>query len=322
MTRTKPKSRTRKRAISFNNSFKPEQKRDQTMTIITTTTSETISAALKLVDRKKQNLKKAYDDLQSHSSNFSSFPLSWPDLDSHFTKIQTTLSQRLLHLQSLESQFQQNQNDPLTSPSKLPDPKPKNSNFSSIPNDPSSSSIPKSSISHLEALISFCKNNDGKGLRDFIKENFNDRVVIKDELQIAFKSASNPANMVLDAIDGLLGANVMVDVKESRLIKRSCNFLFQQLRVFSPYVSSDVRKKAEKLFNEWKVNLVNDVHEPSCHEPSWDMAFLQFAAVFGFLVDLNVGELAAHCATAAAAHNEIPELCQIIALSDKVEGSK
>ncbi|GAU28397.1 hypothetical protein TSUD_257250 [Trifolium subterraneum] len=322
MTRTQSRTRTRKRKQQLqqqqqHHHKKQEQEHDQTMTT-TTTSSKTISAALKLVDNKKQNLKKAYDDLQSHSSHLSSFSLSWQDIDSHFTTIQNSLSQRFLHLQSLESQFHQNHNDPSTSPSKLPNPKPKNSNFSSIPNDPSnspsklpnpkpknsnfssipndpSSSNPKSSISHLEALSSFCKNNDGKGLRDFIKENLNDRIAIKDELQIAFKSASNPADMVLDAIDGLFGANVM-------------------LRFFSPHVSFDVRNKAKNLFDEWKVNLVNEVHEPS-----WAMAFLQFSAVYGFLVDLSVGELAAHSATAAAAFDELPELYQIIALSDRVQ---
>ncbi|CAJ2633835.1 unnamed protein product [Trifolium pratense] len=333
MTRTRSRAQTRKLI---------RQIRSQTQTQIIpfkpTSTSKTISAALKLVDSKKQNLKKAYDDLQSHSSHLSSFPLSWQDLDSHFTTIQNSLSQRFLHLQSLESQFQKNHNDPSTSPSKLPNPKPKNSNFtsipnnpstspsklpnpkpknsnfSSIPNDPSSSSNPKSSISHLEALSLLCKNNDGKGLRDFVKENFNDRVIIKDELQIAFKSASNPANMVLDAIDGLFCGNVMVDRKDSRLTKRSCNFLFQQLRVFSPYVSFDVKEKAKKLFNEWKVNL-ND-----SHEPSWSMAFLQFVAVYGFLVDLNDAELAAYSTTASGDLGEIPELFQVIALSDRVQG--
>jgi len=38
-------------------------------------------------------------------------------------------------------------------------------------------------------------------------------------------------------------------------------------------------KKAKKLFNEWKVKLVNDVHDPC-----WTMTFLQFVVVYGFFV--------------------------------------
>ncbi|GAU44073.1 hypothetical protein TSUD_368840 [Trifolium subterraneum] len=89
--------------------------------------------------------------------------------------------------------------------------------------------------------------------------------------------------MVLDSIDGLFGVN------------------------------ANVMEKAKKLFDEWKVNL-NDIYEPS-----WSMAFLQFVAVYGFLDDLNVGELAAYSATAAADFDEIPELYQVIGLSDRVQ---
>lgn len=274
-------------------------------------TSKTISAALKLVDTKKQNLKKAYDDLQSHSSLLSSLPLSWPDLDSHFTTLHNTLSQRFLHLQTLESQLHQNHNDPSSSPSQLPNPNPKNQNFSSDPNDPSSSSNP---TTHLEALTAFCKNNDGKGLRTYIGDNFKDKGIMKDELQSAFKSASNPADMVLDAIEGVFVANAVIDGKEPRFIKKSFNFLLQQLRVFSPYVSFDLRKKAKRLFNEWKVNLMNENSEPS-----WTLAFLQFVAVYGFLSELTLAELAAYSATASAS-DDLIDLYQIIALSDRVQG--
>jgi len=91
--------------------------------------------------------------------------------------------------------------------------------------------------------------------------NFKDKVTIKDKLHIAFKCASNPANMVLDAFGGVFGANAMIDGKELPcLIEGSCNCLFQQLRVFSPYVSFCVSKKAKILFNQWKVNFVNDVY--------------------------------------------------------------
>ncbi|CAI8584273.1 unnamed protein product [Vicia faba] len=275
------------------------------------TTSKTISAALKLVDTKKQNLKKAYDDLQSHSPLLSSFPLSWPDLDSHFSTLHNTLSQRFTHLQTLESQLHQNHNDPSSSPSQLPNPNPKNQNFTSIANDPSSSSNP---TNHLEALTAFCKNNDGKGLRIYIGDNFKDKGIMKNEIQIAFKSASNPADMVLDSIEGVFVANAVIEGKEPRFIKKSFSFLFQQLRVFSPYVSFDVRKKAKRLFNEWKVSMVNE--NP---EASWAMAFMQFVAVYGFLSELNLGELAAYCASASAS-DDLPDLYQILALSDRVQG--
>ncbi|KAF2303780.1 hypothetical protein GH714_023395 [Hevea brasiliensis] len=75
---------------------------------------KTIEAALKLVDTKKESLKRAFDDLQAHSSLLSSFSLSWPDLDSHFTSLQTTLTRRFRDLQSLNSSSSLLNNPPRT----------------------------------------------------------------------------------------------------------------------------------------------------------------------------------------------------------------
>ena len=68
------------------------------------TTAETITAAMKLIEPKKEKLKKAFDDLQSRSDVLSLFSLSWSDLDSHFTSLHNSLSQKLHLLQTLESQ--------------------------------------------------------------------------------------------------------------------------------------------------------------------------------------------------------------------------
>lgn len=288
-------------------------------------TSKTISAALKLVDTKKENLKKAYDDLQAHSSLLSSslLPLSWSHLDSHFTSLHNSLTQRFLHLQSLESQPHNNNNpnnDPSPSPSKLPYPDPKVPNFPSFPNDPSSSSTQNGTVSalpmsHAEALSALCKKMDGKGLRTYVVEHLKDKAVIKDELQSALKCASDPAAMVLDAMDGVVGANAMKDEKDLRLIKRSCNVLFQQLRAVNPYLSVEARKRAKRLFLEWKGSLVIEHNA----DAMWAMAFLHFVAAFGLLDELTVNELATFSAMAAV-NDELPQLYQIIGLSDKVPG--
>ncbi|KAI5397150.1 Glycosyltransferase-like KOBITO 1 [Lathyrus oleraceus] len=53
-------------------------------------------------------------------------------------------------------------------------------------------------------------------------------------------------------------------------------------------------------------------------EPSWTLAFLHFVAVYGFLSELTLAELAAYSATASAS-DDLIDLYQIIALSDKVQ---
>ncbi|KAM1228000.1 hypothetical protein ACFX2J_007146 [Malus domestica] len=117
-----------------------------------TTTAETISAAMELIDTKKQNLKKAFDELQSHSAVLSSFNLSWSDLDSHFTSIQTSLTQKFHLLQSLQSQSSTNPSSPSC---QIPqDPSPSSNLPTQVAKDPSLPSLgstqmaedPKSSI--------------------------------------------------------------------------------------------------------------------------------------------------------------------------------
>ncbi|KAK8651757.1 hypothetical protein V6N13_141341 [Hibiscus sabdariffa] len=62
-----------------------------------------IESAIKLIDVKKEELKKAFDDLQANSLHLSSFSISWSDLDAHFTTIQNSLTQRFRILESRES---------------------------------------------------------------------------------------------------------------------------------------------------------------------------------------------------------------------------
>ncbi|OMO83688.1 Frigida-like protein [Corchorus capsularis] len=62
-----------------------------------------IESAIKLIDVKKSDLKKAFDDLQANSSCLSSFSMSWSDLDAHFSMIQNSVTQRFRLLESREA---------------------------------------------------------------------------------------------------------------------------------------------------------------------------------------------------------------------------
>ncbi|OMP04273.1 Frigida-like protein [Corchorus olitorius] len=62
-----------------------------------------IESAIKLIDVKKSDLKKAFDDLQANSSYLSSFSMSWSDLDGHFSTIQNSVTQRFRLLESREA---------------------------------------------------------------------------------------------------------------------------------------------------------------------------------------------------------------------------
>ncbi|XP_014502664.1 FRIGIDA-like protein 1 [Vigna radiata var. radiata] len=271
------------------------------------TSSKTISAALQLVDAKKENLKKAYDDLQSHSSLLSSsfFLPSWSHIDSHFTSMHNSLSERFHLLQTLESQEQHTH--PPSSPSKDP-------TFPPSRSDPSSQNDVALPKPHAERIIALCSSVDGKGLRDYVGDHFKEKVAFEVDIQTALKRASDPASMILDALDGVVGANVVKDDKELRKRKRTCGFLFQQLRAASVYVSFDVLKRARRLCVEWKGSLPSEGGEGV-----GAMTFLQFVAAYGLFSELTDNEIVTFSAMAAG-NDDLPELYRSMGLTEKVPG--
>lgn len=135
------------------------------------TTMKAISAAIKLIDVKKENLRKAFEHLQAHSSSLSSFTLTWSDLDSHFNSLQSALQDKFKLLQTLEYQ-----------------PPVKNSTNVGFP-----------ARSELKLL---CENMDGLGLRKYLFDRPKEHEAIRVELRDAFGSAPDAAVMVLDAAEG------------------------------------------------------------------------------------------------------------------------
>ncbi|KAL8127376.1 FRIGIDA-like protein 2 [Apium graveolens] len=168
------------------------------------TTMKAISAAMKLIDVKKQNLKKAFEDLQSHSSSLSSFTLTWSHIDSHFTSLHSSLQHQFQFLQTLESQ---------------------------------SPSIPPNSTPARPQLKSLCQNMDAIGLRSYIISNPRDRDSIRLELADAFASCRDPGALVLDTMSGFSSTN---DVE----LRRSCVMFLEELMVLKTEIKGEAREKA------------------------------------------------------------------------------
>ncbi|XP_054798682.1 FRIGIDA-like protein 1 [Prosopis cineraria] len=304
------------------------------------TTLKTISAAIKLIDTKKDNLKKAYDDLHAHSQSLSSFSLSWSEIDSHFTSIQNSLNQRFKLLESLESQGghpssstslvptpAHNPNDPTQNPK---DPSSSSSNPSGqnqkLPGDPSSSSnqpdqngagvVPKnyvvsSSVMPRYELSTLCEKMDGKGLRQYVNLHAKEKAAIQAELPGALRFAPDPAAMVLDSLDGFYGVNDPGDV-EQRKLRRACILLLEQLRVLSPNIGFKVRERAKTMAAEWKASLRTDGAKTL-----EALGFLYFMVTYGLFSEVSMDELVDF--TAMAANNdEVPQLCRIIGLTEKI----
>ncbi|XP_054819489.1 FRIGIDA-like protein 1 [Prosopis cineraria] len=296
-------------------------------------TLNSISAALKLIDAKKENLKKAYDELQTqYSLLFSTSRLSWSDIDSHFTSIQNSLTQRFQHLESLETR----QCDPqlgLTtqsipvSSSPLTNQNPKIEDCPSVPNDPPSSSNPSTknvtdliaektvvldAVAPRRELVAFCEKMDGKGLRKYVIEHFRRGSGLEDELPGALRCAPDPAAMVLDSLDGFCGANGMKNA-EIRRIRTCCSLFLGKLRAISPKIEFNAREKARKLASEWKWKFMTDDRA----DATGASAYLHLVLTYGLVSEVSMDDLV-EISAMAASNKEVPELCRIMGLVDKV----
>ncbi|XP_059666504.1 truncated FRIGIDA-like protein 1 [Cornus florida] len=262
-------------------------------------TMKTISAALKLIDAKKEKLRKAFEDLQSHSSSLSSFTLTWSDLDSHFTTLQSSLEHRFKLLQS----------QPQSHPSPQPQPP---SSSAIVPKDSSDSGF---ALARPE-LKSFCEKMDGLGLRKYIADRPNERSVIRVELPDALRCAPDAPVMVLDAMEGFYkpvseGAKNM-KYGDSGGVKRSCLALLEGLMGLEPEIKAEVKARAMNLAVEWKKKA--RTNEKNVLEA---LGFLHLLATYG-LVDGFKREELFDFAFAIATYKQAITLYGVLGFTDMI----
>ncbi|PSS06047.1 FRIGIDA-like protein [Actinidia chinensis var. chinensis] len=262
-------------------------------------TIKTISAALKLVDAKKENLRKAFDDLQSHSSCLSSFSLSWPDLDFHFSSLQSSLQHKFKILQSQQEQLQSQPSDPPPQP------------------EPQPSDQPPESAEARPELRSFCENMDGLGLRKYMIDRPDSRFVIKAELPDALRHAPDAPTMVVDAMAGFYAPDSKKNKKGDKdvelcAIRRNCVVLLESLMRLGVEIGGEVREKAKKIAMDWKRNMsVNG------DNPLEVLGFLHLLATYGLADCFSVEDLVDFTVVIARFHQSV-ELCRVLAFGDRI----
>ncbi|XP_050369946.1 truncated FRIGIDA-like protein 1 [Argentina anserina] len=277
-------------------------------------TAETITAAMQQIEPKKEELKKAFDELQSYSDVFSLFSLSWSDLDSHFTSLHNSLSQKLHLLQTLESQQPSSSNsqtqiekDPtlptqITKEATLPTRNRVKVNYSDewelVPPRPE--------------LVGFCEKMDVVGLRKYMNETKRNRDMIRAELFGALQRAPDPALMVLNAMEGFYVENKGDKDVEVSNVRRTSVVLLEVLCGVSPNVGEEVRERARKLALEWKgkVSLEGENQFES-------MGLLHLVSAFGLVSEFSVDELVDHMVVVAR-YRQATGLFRRLGLGDKV----
>jgi hypothetical protein len=291
-------------------------------------TVEMISAALECTDAKKEDLKKAFDELQSHSSVLASFSLEWSDLDAHFTALQKSLTERFHLLESLELEKQTQTHCTVSTQltSKIDPCASQAQNPQTNPEDPSSSSISEIQMTKIRVdpsgdvgadlrpeLRAFCESMDGKGLRKYVLEHPNEKGAIIAQLPGAMRCAPDPAAMVLDAMEGFYSVKGSKEGDVGRL-RRSCVLLLEALMELKANVGVGVRERAKELALEWKGKA-----SPSEVQNFEVMGFLHLVAVYGLQSEFDGDELV-DCFVIVAQFRQAVKLCRGFGLGDKVAG--
>ncbi|KAK7316827.1 hypothetical protein RJT34_00569 [Clitoria ternatea] len=201
---------------------------------------------------------------------------------------------------------------------------PKEANFLSNPNDPSlnpndSSTgmfpqnfiVPGSVMPRYELSV-LCEKMDGVGLRNYVSKHFKDRVRIRAELSGALRCAPDPAEMVLQALEGFHGVGDGLKDQELKKMKRSCIMVLSQFKVAALSVSTKARFKALKLALDWRERLMVDDASVL-----GSLVFIHLVSAFDLVSEFSVDELIRFSALAAV-HEEFPELCRAVGLTDRV----
>ncbi|XP_048429015.1 putative leucine-rich repeat-containing protein DDB_G0290503 [Pyrus x bretschneideri] len=108
----------------------------------------------------------------------------------------------------------------------------------------------------LPAIIQSSINMSSKDLQLFLNEHLKRHDLLGTEISGILQASSDPAKLVLDAMQGFYPSSLVVENKECdfdvSVIRRSCILLLQELKRVSPQINPPVREEARKLAGDWK----------------------------------------------------------------------
>ncbi|KZV36206.1 FRIGIDA-like protein 1-like [Dorcoceras hygrometricum] len=266
------------------------------------TTLKSIQTALDQVESKKENLRKAFQELQLHSSLLSSFAFTWNDVETYIESTQSDLLQKFSDLQAQESM-------------KIRKPKPVNIYAS----DP---------VPARPELKSLCENMDGLGLRKYVLDRPKERNAVRLELADALKHASDPGSLILDALDGFCAGSDSVSGPELGALRRACAVLLEEFMRGGFEIGAEVKQRAAAIAAEWKGKMASvsdgdggDEDEDKKEEMGgldW-LLYLQLLAAYKLVSDggYDANELINHVVMIARCRQAV-ELCQALGLDSRV----
>ncbi|XWS33540.1 hypothetical protein CRYUN_Cryun22dG0091800 [Craigia yunnanensis] len=185
--------------------------------------------------------------------------------------------------------------------------------------------------SHPE-LTYFCEQMDAKGLLNFVMENQKNLNAICQELPAALESASEPARLVLNSLEGFYPpdkTNQTVDKRDAAFqgMHKSCVVLIEAMAAFLARIdpgvdhllNSETKQQAKAIADDWKPKLSNAGSDAANGNSLEAEAFLQLLATFRIASEFDEEELCK--LVVVVAHRwQAPELCRSIGLTQKMPG--
>lgn len=181
-------------------------------------------------------------------------------------------------------------------------------------------------------LTQFCEQMDVKGLLNFITENEKEFSAIRKEIPVALKSATEPARLALDSLEGFYppDENTSQDDNTNAALqglRKSCVMLLESVSPLLVGAEADVdqtlnpetKQQAKAVADEWKSKMVEvgtDVASGNLLEAE---AFLQLLSTFKIASEFDEEELY-KLFLVIGRHKQTPELCRSLGLIDKVPG--
>lgn len=181
-------------------------------------------------------------------------------------------------------------------------------------------------------LTQFCEQMDAKGLLNFTMENHKVLFAIREELSVALKSATDPARLVLDSLEGFYPpdeTNLPIDKKDAALLgkRKSCVVFMEAMAALMARIdpgadnllNPDTKQQAKAIADEWKPKLSSGGIDAANGNSLEAEAFLQLLATFRIASEFDEEELC-KLVLVVARRRQAPELCRSLGLTHKMPG--
>ncbi|KAK6937929.1 Frigida-like [Dillenia turbinata] len=181
-------------------------------------------------------------------------------------------------------------------------------------------------------LVKLCEDMDSDGLHKFISDNRKNLATIREEIPLALKAATNPAELVLDSLKDFypVEASTLDGKKDANLLglRRTCIMLLECLSILlaskdrccvSELISEEIKEHAKAFAEQWKPRLV-DLNADTSNGNSLEAhAFLQLLATFNISFDFDPEELS-KLIPLVSRRRQTADLCRFLGLTEKMPG--